>query len=50
MVKELEKSKEGTTWIPWVRKFFRAREFELEWDGKTRGRRRCEGSGKRPML
>ena len=38
MVKQLEKSEEGRKWIPYVRNFFRAREFDIEWDGKTRGR------------
>ena len=40
VLKELEKSEEGKKWIPWVRGFFRARSFELEWDGKTRGSRK----------
>ena len=40
VVRELEKSEEGKKWIPWVKRFFRARRFELEWDGKTRGRGR----------
>jgi len=38
VVRELEKSEEGRKWIPWVKEFFRAREFELEWDGKVRGK------------
>jgi len=38
VIRELEKSEEGKKWIPWVKDFFRAREFELEWDGKTRGK------------
>jgi len=38
VIRELEKSEEGKQWIPWVKEFFRAREFELEWDGKVRGK------------
>jgi len=38
MIRELEKSEEGKRWIPWVKDFFRAKEFELEWDGKVRGK------------
>ena len=38
VIRELEKSEEGKKWIPWVKEFFRAREFELEWDGKVRGK------------
>ena len=34
------KSEEGRKWIPWCREFFRAREFEMEWDGRVRGRGR----------
>jgi len=30
VIRELEKSKEGKRWIPWVKEFFRVREFELE--------------------
>jgi len=33
---ELKKSEEGRQWIPWVRRFFRAREFQLEWGGRVR--------------
>ena len=36
MIKELEKSEEGITWIPWVSEFFREREFGLDWDWKIR--------------
>ena len=38
VIRELEKSEEGKRWILWLKKFFRARKFELEWDGKTRGK------------
>jgi len=38
VIRELEKSEEGRKWIPWVIEFFRAREFELEWDRKVRGK------------
>ena len=38
VVKELEKSEEGKKWIPCIKEFFREREFELEWDGKVRGK------------
>lgn len=38
VIRELEKSDEGRIWIPWVKGFFRAREFELEWDGLFRVR------------
>jgi len=37
VIKELEQLEEGRKWILWVKEFFRAREFELEWDGKSRG-------------
>jgi len=40
VIKELENSKEGKKWILWIKEFFRAREFELEWDGKVRGKGR----------
>jgi len=30
VIRELEKSEEGRKWIPWVKEFFRAGEFELE--------------------
>ena len=35
---ELEKLEKGRKWISWVRGFFRARRFELEWDSKMSGR------------
>jgi len=38
VIRELEKSEEGKKWIPWVKEFFQAREFDLEWDGKIRGK------------
>jgi len=38
VIRELEKSEEGKKWIPWIKEFFRAREFDLEWDGKIRGK------------
>jgi len=38
VIRELEKSEEGKKWIPWVKEFFRAREFDLEWDGKIQGK------------
>ena len=38
VIRELEKLEEGKNWIPWIRGFFRARRFELEWEGKTRGK------------
>lgn len=37
VIRELLKSEEGRRWIPWVKKFFRMRKFEVEWDGKVRG-------------
>jgi len=40
VIKELEKSEEGRKWIPWYREFFRAREFEMEWDRRVRERGR----------
>jgi len=40
VITELKKSEEGRKWIPWYREFFRAREFEMEWDGRVQGRRR----------
>ena len=38
VIRELEKSEEGKKWIPWIKDFFQAREFELEWDKKVRGK------------
>jgi len=38
VVRELEKSEEGKKWITWIKEFFWAREFELDWDGKVRGK------------
>jgi len=38
VIRELEKSEEGKKWIPWVKDFFRTREFDLEWDRKVRGK------------
>jgi len=38
VIRELEMSDEGKKWIPWVKEFFRPREFELEWDGKVQGK------------
>jgi len=38
VIRELEKSEEGKKWIPWVKEFFQAREFELEWDRKVGGK------------
>jgi len=38
VLRELEQSEEGKKWILWVKEFFRAREFELEWDGKVQGK------------
>jgi len=38
VLRQLEKSEEGQKLIPYVKNFFRAREFDIEWDGKTRGR------------
>jgi len=35
VIRELEKSEKGKKWIPWVKEFFQAREFEWEWDGKV---------------
>jgi len=35
VIRELEKSEEGKKWMSWVKEFFRAREFELEWDWKV---------------
>lgn len=36
VMKHLEKSEEGRKWALLVRGFSRAREFEMEWDGKVR--------------
>jgi len=38
VIREFEKSEEGKKWILWVKEFFRTREFDLEWDGKIRGK------------
>jgi len=38
MIRKLEKSEEGSKWFPWIKEFFRGREFELEWDGTVRGK------------
>jgi len=35
VVRQLRRSEEGRRWIPWVRQFFRAREFEMKWDGSV---------------
>ena len=40
VVAQLEKSEEGRKWMPWCRQCFRARELEIEWDGRVRGRGR----------
>jgi len=37
VIRELVKSEGGRGWIPWVKEFFWAREFKLEWDGNVRG-------------
>jgi len=55
VIRELEKSEEGKKWIPWVEEFFRARAFELEWDGKVRGKRKMnigapQGSPLSPVI
>ena len=55
MIKELQKSEEGRTYIPLVKGFFRARKFKLEWDRKTRGRgktnlRAPQGSPLSPII
>jgi len=55
VIRELEKSEEGKKWTPWVKEFFRAREFELEWDGKVRGKgktniRALQGSLLSPVI
>ena len=36
--RELEKSEEGRKWILWIGGFFKARNFDLEWDSKMRER------------
>jgi len=38
VIREQEKSEEGKKWIPWVKKFFRVKELELEWDSKVQGK------------
>jgi len=55
VIRELEKSEERRKWIPWCREFFRAREFEMEWDGRVRRRGRTnvgapQGSPVSPVL
>ena len=55
VIRELEKSKERRKWIPWCRKFFRAREFEIEWDRRVWGREKTnirapQGSPVSPVL
>jgi len=55
VVRELEKSEKGRKWISWCQEFFRAREFEMEWDRKVRGRGRTnvgapQGSPVSPVL
>jgi len=55
VIRELEKSEEGRKWIPWCKEFFRAREFEIEWDRRVRGRGRTnigapQGSPVLPVL
>jgi len=55
VIRELKKREEGKRWIPWCREFFRARELEMEWDGRVRGRGRTnvgapQGSPVSPVL
>ena len=55
VIRELEKSEEAKKWILWVRGFFRARSFELEWDGKKRRKgktnlRALQGSPLTPII
>jgi len=55
VVKLLEKSEEGRRWIPYVKNFFRTREFDLEWDCKKRGEGRTnigapQGSPRSPVI
>jgi len=55
VIRELEKSEKGRKWIPWCWEFFRAREFEMEWNGRVRGRGRTnvgasQGSPVSPVL
>ena len=40
VIKQLEKSEEGRKWILYVQDFFKARQFEVEWDGIVRGKGR----------
>jgi len=55
VIKQVEKSEEGRKWIPYIPDFFRARQFEVEWDGIVRGRGRTnvgalEGSRLSPVI
>ena len=34
----LNSSKRGKRWTPWIRQFMKAREFEVSWHNKDRGK------------
>ena len=38
VLRKLEVTKEGKRWSGWISKFFRQRDFTIEWDGKIRGK------------
>ena len=37
VVRKLQETKEGKRWSGWISKFYRQRDFTIEWDGKIRG-------------
>ena len=51
----MDKSEHGKRWKGWVKNFFRAREFSMEWDGDIKGRGRTnvgvpQGSPLSPVI
>ena len=38
VLRKLQETKEGKRWSGWISKFFRRRDFTIEWDGKIRGK------------
>ena len=37
VLRKLQETKEGKRWSGWISKYFRQRDFTIEWDGKIRG-------------